>query len=204
MKMIQNIQGIVTAIEGQLITLDVGSIGFGVLVTHPELYTLGAKTLLLTYLHWHQETGPQLFGFSTPLERQLFIITIGCSGVGPKMALSLLNQLPAASFAAAVALGDVKILSSLKGIGTKKAESIILQLQDKIKKIETTADESSSDANSQTVLQLKNVSEVLSSLNYSRQEISGAIDYLKHNEPSKSSFDELIRKALSFLAKTKI
>lgn len=202
--MIQTIKGTVTVIEAQTITIELCGLGFGIQVTHPELYTTGSQAQLTTYLHWHQETGPQLFGFATALERQLFILTISCSGIGPKMALSLLSQISASSFAAAVALGDVKVLSSLKGIGTKKAESIILQLQDKIKKVDAPEENTPGDTNGQTLLQLKNVSDVLVSLNYSRQEITSAIDHLKHNEPGKSSFDELIRKALAFLAKTRV
>jgi len=199
--MIQSIHGTVRATEGSTITIEVSGIGFACQVTHPELYALNAPAALYTYFHWHQENGPQLFGFATTQERQLFGIILTCAGIGPKVALSLITQCPHNQLAAAIALGDVALLSSLKGIGLKKAESIVLQLQSKMKQY-VPSEEKSDDRQSQLLTQLKNVSDVLSSLNYSRQEISQAIDHLKTTAAS-SQFDELVRKALAYLSKAR-
>lgn len=200
--MIHHIKGTVTAIENGIITIDVAGVGFGITVTRPELYSLSQSAQTLTYMHWNQETGPQLFGFATEVERQTFILIIGCSGIGPKIALSLLNQLPPREFLAAISLADTQKLSTLKGIGLKKAESMILQLQDKVKKLADSSPEIQED--NSTLLHIKNLTEVLNSLHYSRQEIAHTIEHLKkNNHLEKSSFDDLIRKSLSFLAKTK-
>lgn len=198
--MIHTIRGTVRATEGATIIIDVSGVGFGCTVPHPELYAERSSVELFTYFHWNQEQGPQLFGFATPQERQLFSIILTCAGIGPKVALALLQQCPSNQLAAAIALGDTALLSSLKGIGLKKAETLVLQLQSKMKQYIPAEDATDSSDQSKLLNQLKNVSDVLQSLNYSRQEISHALEYLK-TTTSGAPFDELVRKALSYLSK---
>lgn len=200
--MINHIRGTITAIDGVIITVDVGGFGLGLSVAQAHLYSLSQSVHFVTFLHWNQESGPQIFGFSSSLERQIFILIIGCSGIGPKIALAVLGQLSPHEFIAAVSLDDVKTLSSLKGIGLKKAEALILHLQDKLKKF---TDMSSTVSGEHIALtHIKNITEVLTSLDYSRQEITFTMDHLKKNTAfASSSFDDLLRKSLTFLAKTK-
>lgn len=200
--MIYSLKGMVIALEQALLVIDVQGVGYGVQVVHPEIYSLQQPVTLLTFVHWNQENGPQLFGFSSAFERQTFMILVGCSGIGPKMALGILSQISPADLVSSVLVGDVKTLSSLKGVGPKKAESLILQLQDKVKKLESHQEAAAPGEQSALLLNLKNVSEVLASLSYSRTEVSQALDHLKSQATAASSFDELVRKALGFLAKS--
>lgn len=200
--MICSLKGTVIAQEQWMLIVDVQGIGYGVQVAHPELYSLQQQTTLMTFEHWNQETGPQLFGFSSLFERNVFMMLVGCSGIGPKIALSILSQTTPADLISSVLVGDVKTLSSLKGVGPKKAESLILQLQDKVKKLESHQDIAALGEQPALLSNLKSVSEVLSSLSYSRTEISQALDHLKSQATATSSFDELVRKALGFLAKS--
>ncbi len=199
--MIYSLKGTVIALEQLLLVIDVQGVGYGVQVVHPEVYSLQQPVTVLTYVHWNQENGPQLFGFSSTFERQTFMILVGCSGIGPKMALGILSQISPADLVSTVLVGDVKALSALKGVGPKKAESLIVQLQDKVKKLEHSSSATGSDDQPALLANLKSVSEVLNSLGYSRIEVSQALDHLKTQATATSSFDELVRKALGFLAK---
>lgn len=200
--MINHIKGTVSAIEQGSITVDVAGIGFGLSITTPEQYIVSQQVNLAVYMHWNQETGPQLFGFSSSIERQAFILIISCSGIGPKIALSILSQMSPHEFLAAISLADAQKLSSLKGIGLKKAESMILQLQDKVKKVAETLPNLQED--NLPLAHIKNITEVLISLHYSRHEIGHAIEHIKQNGSFASApFDDLLRRSLTFLSKQK-
>jgi len=87
---------------------------------------------------------------------------------------------------------------TVDGIGLKKAESIIVQLKDRVKKLELSHTDSSSY---QAATMVKQLSEALSSLGYSRPEINSAIETVKKNGRGEGSFDSLLRAFLSLLAK---
>ena len=89
-------------------------------------------------------------------------------------------------------------LNAVDGIGLKKAESIIVQLKDRVKKLELSHSDSSSY---KAATMVKQLSEVLSSLGYSRFEINSAIERVKQNGRGEGSFDSLLRASLSLLAK---
>lgn len=78
------------------------------------------------------ENGTALYGFSSPDEKNMFLKLITVSGVGPKMGISVLSGMNVGELAAAIATSDVKRLSSLKGLGKKTAERIILELREKV------------------------------------------------------------------------
>lgn len=196
--MIAFIKGTILSISENTLIIDQAFIGLECIVPHISLYAQGTQVELHTYLHWHQENGPSFYGFSTNLEKQIFLQLIGCSGIGPKMALSILEQLSPATLLETIIQEDVKALSSLHGIGAKKAEQLILQLkykaQDFIKKHPELVE--SGSAKSWHELQ-----QTLQSLNYSQTEIKHALTHLKQqNIPSNVGFDHILRKALLFLS----
>ena len=124
-------------------------------------------------------------------------------GVGPKLAVGILCQLSPVDFITAITLNNSKLLSSLKGIGQKKAETMILYLQDKIKKLELPGQTLGSGQDAALLTNIKHVTDALTFLSYSRSEITNALDFLKTNATQTNTFDELMRKALAYLAKTK-
>lgn len=85
-----------------------------------------------------REDGISLYGFESPEEKDMFLKLITVSGVGPKMGITVLSQMNLTSLALAIATSDVKALSSVKGLGKKTAERIILELREKI--VETAID----------------------------------------------------------------
>lgn len=124
---------------------------------------------------------------------------ISCSGIGPKIAVALLNQLAPTTFIKAIANNDISTLSSVNGIGPKKAEHMLVQLRHKI----TPLLESGLDVKDMgDAGRWKDVSDALGSLNYSRQEVARSMHYLQEQFAGKqASFDELLRHSLSFLSK---
>lgn len=197
--MIRTITGSVQTVTDQDITLTIGAISFSIQVPNPQQFQKDAQVELQTYLHWSQEQGPSLFGFLRELERTVFLLFINCSGIGPKIALAALSQLGAEQVLCALQTSNEKALSQVSGIGAKKAEQIIAHLKHKAQKITIFPDATVSPA---SMTEWTNVSQALSSLNYTRVEIMNAMQHVRqtYTDPSVS-FDKLMRHALSFLAK---
>lgn len=197
--MINTLSGTIKDISDNTLTLEAGSIGFAIQVPQTSLFGIGQPAHLLIHMHWNQENGPALFGFNSSLEKTVFLLITSCSGVGPKLGMAILAQLGASEFLEAVQSANEGALSAVSGIGAKKAEQIIVHLKHKVAKL---VESGISLGGSATLEQRHNISQVLKSLNYSRQEISAAMNYLNDSYPSNSvAFDQLMRHALSFLAK---
>jgi len=199
--MIDQIKGIIIASENQAISLSINDmISFCVSVPDTSLFTLNQTAHLYIHFHWNQENGPTLYGFKTSRDRQIFQLIISCSGIGPKIGLAALQNMSSSSFIGAVVTDNIQALSSVPGIGKKKAETIILHLKDKAAKLFDTGIIDVQEAPS--AQHLHEVSQTLSSLNYTKQEISAALDHVKKQEDfSCLPFDTLLRKTLLFLSK---
>ena len=134
-RMIAFLRGILAEALPHRVTLDVHGVGYVALIpltTFDRLPQIGAEVQLLTHYHV-TDRDHTLFGFITSDERDLFRLLMDrVSGIGPKMALSVLSGLPVAAFKDAVIAGDVKALSRIKGVGGKTAERIVLELKDKV------------------------------------------------------------------------
>lgn len=194
--MLGSITGIVRAIENQKIVIEVGPVGLECMVPTSIAFQQGATVFLYTYLHWNPEQGPTLFGFTTPIEKTAFLLAISCSGIGPKVGLAILADLGAVTFLKAIQAHDEQKLSQVNGIGEKKAEQIIVQLKHKVANFTLALSEVQDNNAWHTVAQ------ALESLAYSKVEISRALHHIKNNSSSQNvSFDQLMRQALSFLAK---
>ena len=160
---------------------------------------IGEITNLYTHLHWHQENGPSLYGFDSKDAKLVFMLLIECNGIGPKAAISILNQAEGSNIITAIAEKDSKFLSSLSGIGAKKAEQIILTLHAKVTKIIN--DGIINLATGQTYI--TDLISVLQSLSYSKVEVDQALNYLRALENKPAGFDDALRKSLSFLTTNK-
>ncbi|MEX0939761.1 MAG: Holliday junction branch migration protein RuvA [Candidatus Babeliales bacterium] len=195
--MIARLDGTIKEILDQSLVLATGSICFEIYVPYTHRFTKNTDTQLYIYVHWNQEQGPTLFGFDKSEEKTIFQTIIGCSGVGPKLALTILEHMDTSSFLQCISEQNSNALSTIPGIGKKKAEQLILYLKDKVAKlIEKGMLHSSSNLS-----ELQQISEVLASLNYSRPEINAALEYVRSTDQPTVSFDLLLRKALSFLSK---
>jgi Holliday junction DNA helicase RuvA len=131
--MIATLTGVVSEKTIDEVVLDVSGVGYGLYVTNEDYSRLGAGDLAKLYVYEHlRESAHDMFGFLSIDTKQLFVQLIGVNGVGPKMALSLLNTGPANAVRASIAGGDVKSLQKASGIGKRVAERIVVELKDKV------------------------------------------------------------------------
>jgi Holliday junction DNA helicase RuvA len=132
----------ITFLRGKLVealptqaTVDINGVGYEVLIplsSFDKLPAPGSDVHLLTHLAV-REDAHVLYGFTTAAERELFRLLINTvSGIGPKIALSILSGMNPVALRGAVANGDVKALSQISGVGRKTAERIVVELKDKI------------------------------------------------------------------------
>ena len=139
--MIAFLNGILAEKHPTSIVLDVHGVGYAVLIplsTYDRLPTTGESCLLQIHHHM-REDGQQLCGFATADEKQMFEQLISISGIGPKVALGILSGLSVCELRATIAEGNTKRLSSVRGIGKKTAERIVVELRDKIDPAEALA-----------------------------------------------------------------
>lgn len=119
--------------EGTLV-LDVNGVGYELCISNNSLVALpqiGETTKILTYMAV-REDGVFLFGFTSREEKDLFLKLITVSGVGPKLALSVLSGMSISDLTIAISREDTRLLSKIKGLGKKTAERICLELKDKV------------------------------------------------------------------------
>ena len=132
--MISFLVGIIEEKSEGLTIINVNGVGYEVFVSNNTLVSLpavGETTKILTYMAV-REDGVYLFGFASREEKDLFLKLITVSGVGPKLALSVLSGLNISDLTIAICKEDTRLLSKIKGLGKKTAERICLELKDKV------------------------------------------------------------------------
>lgn len=196
--MIDFIRGTVRRKDMGLVVLEAGGIGYALCVsarTASAAPAADSEMTLYTRL-CVREDEITLFGFETLSERACFDELTGVSGVGPKAALAILSDLTPDRFALAVAAGDYKQLTRIKGIGNKTAQRIVLELKDKIAK------EADFEGAPARIPDSGARSEALSALlvlGYSQSEAAMALEPLDESLPAS----ELIRLSLARLGRAK-
>ncbi len=132
--MIEYIKGHVAALNPAYAVIESGSgIGFRLFISLQTFTFLEGKESATLLVHENiREDAWTLFGFSDEREREVFRMLIGVSGVGAATAMLMLSALPGEELSNAIANGDVRLLKSIKGIGAKTAERIVVDLRDKV------------------------------------------------------------------------
>ena len=132
--MISRLSGLVGEKTPSRVTVDVGGVGYDVLVPLSTFYELGEPGAAVTLrIHTHvREDVIALYGFITRLEQDLFERLIAINGIGPKLALAVLSGIEPAELIRAVRTQDVKRLTGIPGVGKKTAERIGLELKDRL------------------------------------------------------------------------
>jgi len=132
--MIAFLRGRVLDKQPNRIIIDVQGVGYEVhvpLSTYYDLGDEGAEAVLRVHTHVREEA-LQLYGFLTVLEQHLFERLIGISGIGPKLAISVLSGIETGEFVAAIQRADIARLTRIPGVGRKTAERIVLELKDRL------------------------------------------------------------------------
>jgi len=118
------------------LVIEVGGVGYRLLIPLSTFYALPEEGEVRLHVHTHvREDAIHLYGFLTVEEKEMFTILLSVSGVGPRLATSILSHIPACELKNALANGDVKRLSSLPGIGKKTAERLVLELKEKVSRL---------------------------------------------------------------------
>lgn len=133
--MISFLVGTIEEKRENLLVVDVNGVGYELTISNNTLASLpmeGETTKVLTYLQVSENTGVCLYGFATEEEKAMFLRLITVSGVGPKMAITILSGMKLSDLVVAIMSEDSNLLSKIKGLGKKTAERICLELKDKI------------------------------------------------------------------------
>ena len=202
--MITFLEGILVEAYPTYVVLNVHGVGYHTLIplsSYDRLPSVGSKLNLLTHLQI-REDAHVLFGFASPVERDLFRLLINhVSGIGPKTALDVLSGISVTSFKAAVVAGDIKSLSQVKGIGKKTAERIILELKDKVGIAAAWEAASDQHAPNPREHEMNDAILALIALGYKQVDALKAVKTFTDANPGKEfPSDELLREALKRLA----
>jgi holliday junction DNA helicase RuvA len=132
--MIGRLRGVLAEVGEETALIDVGGVGYVVRCgsrTLSRLPPLGDETLLHIESQWSEAAGMRLYGFASREEQQAFVLLQNIQGVGPKAALAVLDILPPAELAQAVAREDKALVARAQGVGPKLAQRIVVELKDK-------------------------------------------------------------------------
>lgn len=133
------LRGKVATCEENYIVVDVNGVGYELICTAGAIFKFASVTEEVTIPTYMQvrEDAVTLFGFADNLEKNMFLKLITVSGVGPKMAVTILSGMTEQDLCIAIATEDAKMLSKIKGLGRKTAEKIIVELREKVGNIDT-------------------------------------------------------------------
>ncbi|HKB72131.1 MAG TPA: Holliday junction branch migration protein RuvA [Thermoanaerobaculia bacterium] len=176
------------------VVIDVSGVGYSVAIsfqTYQELPDAGNSAALLIHTHVREDM-LALFGFASEREKKLFEMLISVSGVGPKLALTLLSGIPADDLLGALAKGDARRLVSIPGIGKKTAERLTLELKEKAEKLFVPP------AGGPGV-EARDVVSALVNFGYKKSEADRVVDHLTR-KGAPPSFADFLKEALAALS----
>ncbi len=179
--------------------IDVGGVGYDVsipLSTFDKLPHPGERVRF--YIHTQvREDAITLFGFATQEERELFRYLINVSGIGGKLALSVLSTMPVSAFCAAIATNDIKAISRINGIGKRTAERLVVELRDKLSAAGTGTVFAASGEATPAVTAANEAALALEQLGFKRDAIDRTLKALLAELPaSEQTSEKLLRQAI--------
>lgn len=193
--MIAHLRGKLISKHPNQAIVEAAGVGYEVNITVPtfsELPALGAEVALFVHTHV-REDALSLYGFLRAEEKQLFEKLISVSGIGPRLAITILSGMQADAAVAAIKGNNVAALTRTPGIGKKTAERMVLELRDKLEAFGVPAAAAAASPVQEDVLS------ALVNLGYNRALAERALARLGNT--SAETFDGLFRKALAALAK---
>lgn len=187
--MIAHLAGQVAEKTETAIIVDVQGIGYEVHVAESEreMVHFGQSIKLYTYYHV-RETAHELFGFSSLSAKRLFELLISVSGVGPKMALNVLNLGEVESIRSAIARADVSFIQKANGVGKRLAERISVDLKDKVG-----LPGSLPSSLAQAAMSADDALDALLALGYSLQQANQALTGVDSSLPTEARLKEALK-----------
>jgi Holliday junction DNA helicase RuvA len=194
--MIAHLRGRLLSKRPNQAVVEAGGVGYDVAISIPTFSDLpAAGSEIALHIHTHvREDAIALFGFLRAEEKRLFEKLIGVSGIGPKLAITVLSGMQAAQLVTALRDGDLGMLTRVPGIGKKTAERMVLELRDKLD------DFVAAPARAAATPLEEDVLSALLNLGYGRPAAERALEAAGRNG-KPASFDALFREALATLSK---
>jgi Holliday junction DNA helicase RuvA len=201
--MIASIRGTLISKTPTEVVVDTQGVGYSVSIpvsTYASLGNVGNTVTLLTHLHVREDV-LQLYGFSTEEERSIFRLLISVSGIGPKMAQTILSGITVPDLKHHVTSANLAALTTIPGVGRKLGERLIVELRDKIGKVETSGFTPASPSDSQSRIRSEALL-ALTSLGYARPAAEKALlAALKDSNGKELSVEELIKVSLRTISR---
>ncbi|MBJ6726918.1 Holliday junction branch migration protein RuvA [Geomesophilobacter sediminis] len=183
------------------IIVDVNGVGYRVQIPFSTYYVLPAEgtTVSLQIYTSVKEDAINLYGFTTPEEKELFQLLIGVSGVGPKLANSILSNSAPEELSQSLVRGDIARLSAIPGIGKKTAERLVLELKEKVKKLSIApSEQAAAPAPSDDVMR-DDVVSALINLGYKESVVQKAVAEISFAK--ETTVEAALKQALKILMK---
>lgn len=197
--MIAHLRGKLLAKHPNQAIVETHGVGYDVTISVPtfsQLPSTGSEVAL--HIHTHvREDAFSLYGFLSLDEKRLFEKLLTVSGIGPKLAITILSGMPADEMIAAIRGGDVACLTRIPGIGKKTAERMVLELRDKLPPAGAPVEASASAI---TPIE-EDVLSALVNLGYQRGAAEKALESARNSKDAAKTFDALFRHALAALSK---
>jgi holliday junction DNA helicase RuvA len=196
--MIAHLRGKLLAKHPNQAVVETAGVGYDVTISVPTFSDLPeAGTEVALHIHTHvREDVIALYGFQRPAEKLLFEKLISVSGIGPKLAITILSGMAADEMVAAIRGNDVARLTRIPGIGKKTAERMVLELRDKLPPATQSAEPTVPTMNAVE----EDVLSALMNLGYQRAIAEKALTVAMKNA-KRDSFDALFRESLAALSK---
>lgn len=197
--MIAYIKGLLVEKFFDRVVVEASGVGYELFIpisTFDKLPHEGDEVKLLAW-HCVREDDEILFGFATTAEREMFLKLTQVSGVGPKIALAILSGSSIGELSLAIASGNAKRISAIKGVGKKTAEKICVELKDKVNAIEALASTSRSSKNDDKAPMLRDAILALSALGFNEETANKMVTQVIQSNPSVADVETVIKLALS-------
>ena len=181
------------------VVLDAGGIGYELFIplsSYDRLPAVNSTCRLLTYDHVREDQHT-LYGFQTEAERNMFILLLGVTGIGPKIALGALSGMSLGELAAAIGAGDIQRLGSVSGIGRKKAERIVVELRDKMDACVAVGAAGQGGSMPGENITARDAMLALVSLGYKQNEARAMVMKVMEHGGKTGSVEEIVRSALA-------
>lgn len=201
--MIASIAGVLISKSPNVIIVDVHGVGYQVFIplsTFYRLPELSKPITLHTYTHVREDV-LQLYGFFTREEKAVFLLLLGISGIGPKLAINILSGLPLQEFVAAVRQGDELKLSSIPGVGAKTAARLALELKEKIQGVAPIEVLVGDRAKAQDSKKMEDAVSALVNLGYKTPQAKEAVKTVLMASDGDLSVESLIKDTLRMLSR---
>jgi len=194
--MIAYVSGILAEKTPARIVVEACGVGYEMSISLSTYDRLPAKDAPVKVFAYHhvREDGETLFGFASEAEKGMFAKLTGVSGVGPKIALAILSGLTLADLSLAIASGEAKRISAVKGVGKKTAEKICVELKDKVNAFEAMSAAAGADRGKAF---LRDAVLALSALGYGEENASKMVSQTVASHPEAQDTETVIRLALS-------